>query len=123
MQETKYKNQAEKLKDYARSLLLKEKISINAGDSLEIIDTLQRLGLGHLFEDEFNNVIEKSILNQRKKDDMYYTALRFRILRQLGYMIPQGTHLVLPINSFSKLYYYTNCKHIHICHARLFICR
>lgn len=99
IQETKYTKQAERLKDYARSLLLEEN---DASDSLEIIDTFQRLGLGYLFEDEFKNVIEKSILNQRKEDEMHYTALRFWILRQLSYMIPQGAHLVLPTNSFSK---------------------
>lgn len=100
IQETKYTKQAERLKDYARSLLLKEEN--DASDSLEIIDTFQRLGLGYLFEDEFNNVIEKSILNQRKEDDMHYTALRFWILRQLSYMIPQGAHLVYPTDSSSK---------------------
>lgn len=89
LQEKKYIKQAEKLKDYARSLLLEEEG--DASSSLELIDTLQRLGLGHLFEEEIKDVLEKRVINQRKGDDLDYTALRFRILRQHGHMIPQGT--------------------------------
>lgn len=90
LQEEKYIKQAEKMKDYARSLLLEEEG--DAISSLELIDTLQRLGLGYLFEEKIKDVLEKRIINQRKEDDLDYTALRFRILRQHGYMIPQGTH-------------------------------
>ncbi|XVF25950.1 hypothetical protein REPUB_Repub13aG0258200 [Reevesia pubescens] len=57
-------------------------------DQLELIDNLQRLGVAYHFEDEINNIlgnIYKNTNNQRKRDNLYATALEFRLLREHGY--------------------------------------
>ncbi|KAL6326921.1 hypothetical protein AAG906_012528 [Vitis piasezkii] len=67
-------------------------------DQLELIDVLQRLGLYYHFKDEIKRILD-SIYNQYnqheewKKDDLYATALEFRLLRQHGYDVPQGIAL------------------------------
>ncbi|MBA0692821.1 hypothetical protein Goari_010354 [Gossypium aridum] len=63
-------------------------------EKLELIDTLQRLGLSYHFEAEINNTL-KNLSTDRistaawKKDNLYATALEFRLLRQHGYKVDQ----------------------------------
>nr|WBW04299.1 terpene synthase [Ficus erecta] len=61
---------------------------------LELIDTFQRLGLFYHFKNEINNILKGLYGNKiccidttRKIDNLYVTALEFRIFRQHGYMI------------------------------------
>nr|WBW04466.1 terpene synthase [Ficus esquiroliana] len=61
---------------------------------LEHIDTFQRLGLFYHFKNEINNILKGlydnkicCIDNIWKIDNLYATALEFRLLRQHGYMI------------------------------------
>ena len=70
----------------------------NALDTLEIIDALQRLGVAYHFEDEIERALnsifnDKSCKNNIKEinADLYATALEFRLLRQQGYDVHQGT--------------------------------
>ncbi|KAL6312510.1 hypothetical protein AAG906_033287 [Vitis piasezkii] len=62
---------------------------------LELIDVLQRLGIYYHFKDEIKRILN-SIYNQYnraeewQRDDLYATALKFRLLRQHGYDVPQG---------------------------------
>lgn len=91
---------AENLKDYARSLLEDEKDT--ARGSLELIDTFQQLGLSHHFVDDINRVIEEVSVHQNKEDDLLYTALKFRILRQNGRMIPEGNQIPIICNYTSS---------------------
>lgn len=54
---------------------------------LELIDTLQRLGISYHFENQIKDMLER-IYNQSymdddwKKNDLYAVALEFRLLRQ-----------------------------------------
>ncbi|KAF6171115.1 hypothetical protein GIB67_043096 [Kingdonia uniflora] len=61
--------------------------------SLELIDDLERLGLGYLFEEEIKQSlvgIYGNIANDMwMKDNLYATALHFRVLRQHGYQVSQ----------------------------------
>ena len=68
-------------------------------DQLELIDLLQRLGVSYHFEDEIKRLLNSMYCNYNmdddwKKDNLYATALEFRILRQHGYSIPQGMLLI-----------------------------
>ncbi|KAA8524546.1 hypothetical protein F0562_010969 [Nyssa sinensis] len=59
---------------------------------LELIDAVQRLGLKYHFETEIKNGVDfiyKDRSDAWLYDDLYATALRFRLLRQHGYNIPQ----------------------------------
>ncbi|XP_049397393.1 (-)-camphene/tricyclene synthase, chloroplastic [Solanum stenotomum] len=62
-------------------------------EKLELIDNLQRLGVSYHFKDEIMQLL-RSIHDQSSSEAMsanslYYTALKFRILRQHGFYISQ----------------------------------
>ena len=63
-------------------------------EKLELVDTLQRLGLSYHFQNETQRILESIRDDQRKvlwkKDKLYATALEFRLLRQHGYKVTQG---------------------------------
>ncbi|XVF61828.1 hypothetical protein PTKIN_Ptkin08bG0162200 [Pterospermum kingtungense] len=60
-------------------------------EKLELVDTFQRLGLSYHFKKEIKNVLESVRADQSeglwKKDNLYATALEFRLLRQHGYKV------------------------------------
>nr|QWQ79340.1 TPS63 [Juglans sigillata] len=63
---------------------------------LELIDTLQRLGVSYHFEDEIRRILEnKHITNHNgdvcEKQSLYATAVEFRLMRQHGFDVPQDT--------------------------------
>ncbi|KDP35323.1 hypothetical protein JCGZ_09482 [Jatropha curcas] len=78
---------------------LKEDVTVilnqpmNTLDQLELIDTLQRLGLAYHFEHEITRILMviygHNSDNTQIKECLYATALKFRLLRQHGYRIPQ----------------------------------
>ena len=64
-------------------------------EQLELIDILQRLGLSNHFEGEMKRILEGLYNNDQsgdtwRKDNLYATTLKFRLLRQHGYNISQG---------------------------------
>ena len=63
--------------------------------SLELIDTIQRLGFSYHFEDEIGKILSqaKNIdLKVYQEDDLHSVSLWFRLLRQEGYNISSGRH-------------------------------
>lgn len=63
---------------------------------LELIDTIQRLGISYQFESEIKEIMVKIDNNRNendswKKKNLYATALEFRLLRNHGFNISQGT--------------------------------
>ena len=75
---------------------------------LEHIDTFKRLGLFYHFKNEINNILKGlygnkicCIDNTWKINNLYVTALEFRLLRQHGYMISSGT-LIYVQSSISR---------------------
>ncbi|MBA0634787.1 hypothetical protein Godav_029090, partial [Gossypium davidsonii] len=63
-------------------------------EKLELIDTLQRLGLSYHFEAEINKSSKNTSTDRIstvawKRDNLYATALEFRLLRQHGYKVDQ----------------------------------
>ncbi|KAK3188188.1 hypothetical protein Dsin_027749 [Dipteronia sinensis] len=81
-----------------RAELLKEKVRDMFGnvseplDQLELIDTLQRLGLAYHFETEIKKTLQNvynSSEDRWKNANLHATSLEFRLLRQHGYDIPQ----------------------------------
>ena len=64
-------------------------------EQLELIDILQRLGLSNHFEGELKRILEGLYNNDQsgdtwRKENLYATTLKFRLLRQHGYNISQG---------------------------------
>ncbi|KAI8562099.1 hypothetical protein RHMOL_Rhmol03G0008300 [Rhododendron molle] len=88
LQGDKYVKRATKLKEDVKKML---KEVADPFDGLEIIDDLQRLGVFYHFEDEIKRVLE-SIYNSKRdgnEDGLHATSLKFRLLRQHGYNVPQ----------------------------------
>ncbi|KAL3627586.1 hypothetical protein CASFOL_028949 [Castilleja foliolosa] len=82
-----YETQAEKLKMQVKIIIDETK---NVLDQLEMIDHLQRLCLSNYFEDEVNKIMESIYQDKNvESNDLHFTALKFRLLRQHGYLVPQ----------------------------------
>ncbi|KAL4375793.1 hypothetical protein GQ457_02G009470 [Hibiscus cannabinus] len=81
-----YVRQVEELKGRVKMML-----NNMEGDQLEMIDNLLRLGVAYHFEDDIHNILGNIYNNnQVKKDNLYATALEFRILREHGYLSSPG---------------------------------
>ncbi|KAM7530150.1 hypothetical protein LguiB_033560 [Lonicera macranthoides] len=84
---------AGKLKEEVRRMI--HKVEGPMINKLELIETLQRLGLSYHFEAEIKTILDSIYNNNHRedglmnKDDLYATALEFRLLREHGYYVPQ----------------------------------
>ncbi|XP_042490310.1 alpha-terpineol synthase, chloroplastic-like [Macadamia integrifolia] len=58
---------------------------------LELIDDIERVGLGYLFEEEIKKTLDTIVCMEDIKEGLHATALRFRLLRQHGYEVNQDT--------------------------------
>ncbi|KAF3432410.1 hypothetical protein FNV43_RR27150 [Rhamnella rubrinervis] len=84
-----YKRRANKLKEQVRVMLMEEADQLA---QLNLIDVLQRLGLSYHFEDQIQSILKPMQYNIEwtiNDNNLYATALQFRLLRQHGYWIPQ----------------------------------
>ncbi|KAF7815109.1 terpene synthase 10-like [Senna tora] len=84
--EESYAEEGDELKEEVRAILEKLEDGV---DQLEVIDDLQRLGVANHFSHEIGTIL-KNIYNHedkkgKKNNDLYATALEFRLLRQHGY--------------------------------------
>ncbi|XP_030935390.1 myrcene synthase, chloroplastic-like isoform X2 [Quercus lobata] len=82
------------LKEQVRMMLHKV---VDPIEQLELIDILQRLGISYHFEGEikrileglYNNIDHGSDIDTWKTKNLYAIALKFRLLRQHGYIVSQ----------------------------------
>ncbi|PON82655.1 Squalene/phytoene synthase [Trema orientale] len=85
------KDKAEKLEKDVKSIITDEKAELLT--TLELIDDIQRLGLGYKFEDEIRRALVRCVswLNNSEgtKKSLHATSLSFRLLRQHGYEASQ----------------------------------
>nr|QCT83300.1 geraniol synthase [Gardenia jasminoides] len=58
--------------------------------AMNLIDTLQRLGLAYHFEDDMNAILSQLSSSDQSGEDLLTTALRFRLLRHNGHKISSG---------------------------------
>lgn len=85
--------EVEKMKESVKSVIISETQDEPFIRKLELIDAIQRLGLEYHFEIEIKQALGKyhdDSDDNDSDDDLYATALRFRLLRQHGYNVPQG---------------------------------
>ncbi|XP_068340042.1 (-)-germacrene D synthase-like [Pyrus communis] len=59
----------------------------NISQKLNLIDDIQRLGVSYHFGNEIEEILQKIHKSSYDLDDLYTTALRFRLLRQQGYNV------------------------------------
>ncbi|WOG95361.1 hypothetical protein DCAR_0414676 [Daucus carota subsp. sativus] len=87
--EKKYVSQVDELKEDIRGLIHAETDVPLA--RLELLDSVQRLGLNCLFQEDIKQSIDALCkADSGLDDDLHLTALRFRILREHGYSVSQG---------------------------------
>ncbi|KAI5440774.1 hypothetical protein KIW84_010302 [Lathyrus oleraceus] len=86
MQEDMYAEKCKVLREEVRMMFNKME---NEVDQLEFVDVLQRLGVDYHFNNEIRNMLDNIYNTQtsKLKNNLYATALKFRILRQHGYDI------------------------------------
>jgi (-)-germacrene D synthase len=67
------------------------------GQQLNLIDSLQRLGISYHFESEIDEALEQIHNNftNNKEGDLHFLALAFRLLRQKGHRISSGRYIVI----------------------------
>lgn len=74
--------------------LLSETAKIDSLESLNMIDAIQRLGIDHCFKEEIKAILQTQYTMETHNFDakcgLHHVALRFRLLRQHGYFVPQG---------------------------------
>ncbi|KAL8460223.1 hypothetical protein ACS0TY_031943 [Phlomoides rotata] len=85
----KYLDQAEKLK-YEVEIMMDDETR-DEMEQLELIDLLQRLHISYLFQDRVDDTLNIIHATQKSSSphDLHLTALKFRLLRQHGYHVPQ----------------------------------
>ena len=107
------------LKEHVRMMLHKV---VDPLEQLELIDILQRLGLSNHFEGEMKRILEGLYNNDQggdtwRKENLYATTLKFRLLRQHGYNISQGN---LETHTHTHTHTHTK-KHILLFKRNIFI--
>ena len=92
------KESLETLKKFLKSMIVAP--VENPSEKLDLIDAVQRLGVFYHFENEIEIVLQQihdmlSCDSDNKKDDgeLYFVALRFRLLRQQGYKVSCGKYI------------------------------
>ncbi|XBI87200.1 hypothetical protein VPH35_025330 [Triticum aestivum] len=54
---------------------------------MSLVDTLQHLGIAHLFEDQINTAMRQILKSEFSNYNLYEVALRFRLLREHGHWV------------------------------------
>ena len=91
----KMKRQVEELKEEVKTMLLMDSKN-KPRQNLELIDSIQRLGVSYHFQSEIDQLLENINNNyplgvvDEEDDCLYVVALWFRLLRQHGYRISCG---------------------------------
>ncbi|XP_059661015.1 alpha-farnesene synthase-like isoform X2 [Cornus florida] len=82
-----YNAHMEKQKEEIKMMFVK---ALDQVAKLELTDKIEKLGLSYLFEEEIKEALDNIVSNSPSvKDDLYATALCFRLLRQHGYSVSQ----------------------------------
>ncbi|KAK2650722.1 hypothetical protein Ddye_018211 [Dipteronia dyeriana] len=90
-----HRKRAEKLEEEVRCMINNEDAEMLS--ILELIDDIQRLGLRHRFDKDIKRALDDRIVpwdnghefDVKAEDKLHVTALRFRLLRQHGYLVSQ----------------------------------
>ena len=92
--------EVQKLKEEVKSMLIASAASTSPSENVELIDTIQRLGVSYYFELEINEILglmQKNMIFDigliDNKDDLQTSSLKFRLLRQEGYNISSGIYM------------------------------
>ena len=99
MQADLYEDRAKKLEDEVRRMINNKDTKLLT--RLELIDDIEWLGLGYRFKEEIMRALDRFVTLKGCKEftngSIHDTALSFRLLRQHGFGVSQGTHTLLTV--------------------------
>ncbi|CAD6246602.1 unnamed protein product [Miscanthus lutarioriparius] len=80
------KERAQRKKEEVRQIILETVASSNLVRKLELVDTLQRIGVDYHYKEEIDDLL-RSVYDDKDggSDNLYITSLRFYLLRKHGY--------------------------------------
>ncbi|KAL7113792.1 hypothetical protein ACP275_04G081300 [Erythranthe tilingii] len=84
-----------KRREYLLEKTARELQTSTTVEKLKLIDTIQRLGIGYYFEEDINAILQVEFSNIAliTEDNLFTTALRFRLLRHNGFQITSDVFL------------------------------
>jgi hypothetical protein len=84
------------IKEEVRRIILESFASSDLAQKLELVDTLQRIGVDYHYKKEISELLY-SIYNDEDggSDDLYITSLRFYLLRRHGYTVSAGMMMTI----------------------------
>ncbi|KAL6127344.1 hypothetical protein ACLB2K_075385 [Fragaria x ananassa] len=85
----KLEQHVRELKEEVKRILM-DPANVSGSQQIDLVNDLQRLGVAYHFENEIDEILKQIHHNYScgtDDDDLYTTALRFRLLRQHGYNI------------------------------------
>lgn len=99
MQEEKHARKVEDLRKEVMVIFVKTEDPLA---KLELIDTMEKVGVAYIFEEEIKEALEAILSSNYIKhptirEDLYATSLCFRLLRQRGYIVPQGIYIYISV--------------------------
>ncbi|XP_042504789.1 alpha-terpineol synthase, chloroplastic-like [Macadamia integrifolia] len=102
-----YKSKTNKLEEEVRHRFNDDGTMRQLLGLLELIDDIERLGLGYLFEEEIKKTLDTIMCMEDIKESLHATALRFRLLRQHGHEVNQDTfnHLKDEMGNYMASYF------------------
>lgn len=101
----KYGQEIETLKEETRSML-GAACERSLAEKLNLIDTVERLGLAYHFEKQIDDMLDQIYKEDpnfegHEYNDLYTCALQFRMLRQHGYNISPSRSIIYSYTNFS----------------------
>jgi len=90
-------SQTNPMTSFEQHKIRSQEVLLNSSDSLrtlKLIDTIQRLGIEHHFEEEINLQLGR-IEDCNNGEDLFATALQFRLLRHNGCSKSSGTLIAI----------------------------
>jgi len=92
MQLLSMKERAQIKEEEVRRIILEIAASSNLAQKLELVDTLQRIGVDYHYKKEISDLLCSIYKDEDGgSDDLYITSLRFYLLRRQGYTGSAGT--------------------------------
>ena len=92
---------AEVLKEEVRKML---KAANQIKNILDLIITLQRLGLDNHYENEINELLSFVYNSDYDDKDLYLVSLRFYLLRKHGYYVSSGNQHIYCLSSYFDIH-------------------
>ena len=84
------RDKADKLKEDIH--LLFKTFNNTVVEKMTLLDTLQRLGIDHLFQEQINTAMNQIHESEFNSCDLYEVSLRFRLLREHGIWVSPGIY-------------------------------